>query len=606
MTSSRRDFLKRATLTSAPIIFPSLTGGALLAADGLDRLFSVAEVDIVDSKGTHRSSPCDLERRKDGAWRFTVSKESLKAPDIDFVDVKIPACNAVKGDAGYFITTTSAIGTFRNDNGIYRSKRNYYSFFGMKTPRVTWIAIVKKLNLEFDFVAEVKAGNYQVFPRFCIGRMGFEPYEDIVVDFYPLGADASYSDMAKKYRKYQLLRGEVRPLKERIKDNPALAHMSKSILCRIAHGGKPIPKDGKGKRIIKDYTLETELPMHVQVTCAQATECIRALKEMGCDYIDLHEVGWNIRGHDGRYPQLFPVEPAIGGEEGLRETIRVAKECGYFISAHTNNTDAYKIADCWSEDFIVKRKDGSLMCVGCWSGGKSYTPCPQAIYDRFILSDYEKIRELGFNGLHHVDVISAIPPRKCHDPAHPLNRRQWAAAHMKIMKHAHDVFGGFTSECGFDHVAKYLDFAFYINHKSTTRSDMLDRYVPVWQIVYHGIIPSSAFFSDTGCSMKKDAKVIRLHHAEFGGRPVFYGGWTKLSNLHFVKEVYDEYQKVSYLQLEFMEDHRALTDDVYLTVYGDGSEVVTNYTDEVFGYRGKKVSPRDYLLFPGHGRKNNG
>lgn len=577
-----------------------LLTGTLFAADPSEKLFSVAEVDVVNKEGTHKPLQCGLEKQTDGAWRLTISKEALRTLGIDFLDIKIPTCNAIKGEDGYFITTTSAIGTFHENNGIYRTRRNYYKFFGMKTTRSTWMAIVKKLELEFDFVAEVKNGKYQVFPRFCIGRMGFEPYEDIVVDFYFLGESASYSEMAKKYRQYQLARGEVHPLKERIKNNPVLERTAKSILCRIAHGGKAIQRDDKGKRIIKDYTLDTELPMRVYATCAQATECIKALKKMGCDYIDFHEVGWNIGGHDGRYPQLFPVEPAIGGGAGLRETIRAAKECGYSISAHVNHTDAYKIADCWSEDFIAKKKDGSLMYVGSWAGGKAYTPCPHAIFDRFVKSDYKKIKDLGFNGLHHVDVISAISPRECHDPEHPLNRKQWAEAQMKIMKYAQDLFGGFTSEGGFDHVIKYLDFAFYINHKSTPRNDMLDRYIPMWQLVYHGIVPSSAFFSDTNGAMKKDAKVIRLHHAEFGGRPVFYGGWSKLANLHFVKDVYDEYQKVSYLQLEFMEDHRVLAKDVYLTVYGDGSEVVTNYTKEDnFEYRGKRIGPQDYALFSG-------
>ena len=577
------------------------SGKPLLAQEAADGLFSTATADFVDRNGASRSVTYHLDKREDGAWRLSIDKEQLTNRNIDFVDVKLPAANAKTGEDGYFITTTSAIGTFRKQDGIYRTSRNYYAFFGMKTPRVTWVAIVKKLNLEFDFVVQARDGEYEVFPRFCIGRMGFPPYENIVVDFYPLRADASYADMAKTYRQYQLGRGEVKPLKERMADNPALRRMARSILCRVAHGGKPIPKDSNGRKIAKDYTLDTELPMRVYTTCDEATECIKALKQMGCDYIDFHEVGWNIRGHDGRYPQLFPVEPSIGGEAGLRETIKTAKECGYYISAHTNNTDAYKIADCWSEDYIAKRKDGSLMRVGCWAGGTAYTPCPQAVFERFIKDDYEKLRDLGFNGLHHVDVISAIPPRECHDPDHPLNRREWAGAYLRIMKHAHDVFGGFTSECGFDHVARYLDFAFYINHSCEVRSEMLDRYLPIWQVVYHGIIPSSAFFSDTNGSRKKEAKVIRLHHAEFGGRPVFYGGWTKLENLHSVKETYDEYQKVSYLQLEFMEDHKPLAENVYLTVYGDGSEVLTNYTQEAFLYRGKTVGPEDYLLFPGSG-----
>ena len=70
----------------------------------------------------------------------------------------------------------------------------------MKNPRTTWVAIVKKLKLEWEQRIEIRNGNYQVFPRFNIKNIGFKPYEDIVVDFYELkGKDASYVGMAKKY-----------------------------------------------------------------------------------------------------------------------------------------------------------------------------------------------------------------------------------------------------------------------------------------------------------------------------------------------------------------------------------------------------------------------
>jgi hypothetical protein len=36
-------------------------------------------------------------------------------------------------------------------------------------------------------------------------------------------------------------------------------------------------------------------------------------------------VGWNQKGHDGRWPQIFPVEEALGGEEKLRRLIRKAR-----------------------------------------------------------------------------------------------------------------------------------------------------------------------------------------------------------------------------------------------------------------------------------------
>ena len=50
------------------------------------------------------------------------------------------------------------------------------------------------------------------------------------------------------------------------------------------------------------------------------------------------------------------------------------------------------------------------------------------------------------------------------------------------------------------------------------------------------------------------------------------------------------------LQLEFMEDHKKLADGVYLTVYGDGSKVVTNYSETPFAYDGKTVKAKDFIL----------
>ncbi len=541
-----------------------------------------------------------LARQEDGAWRAFISRDKLNADkDLKAVDIVVPACEAKKGEDGFFINTRSMLGTYRLDNGSYSSfGGNHVAFFGAKNPRHTWVAIVKGLNLEFSMVAEAKNGEYKIFPRFEIERMeGAPAYEDAIVDFYELPTAASYPEMAKKYRQYQLARGEIIPLKQRIKNNPKLERLAKSIVCRVQHGGKPIPKDKNGKRIIADQTLATEPKMNVAATCQQATDSIKLLKKYGCDYVDLQEVGWNIRGHDGRYPQLLPVEPAIGGEEKLKETVETAKKLGYNISAHVNHTDAYRIADCWSEDYIARRADGSLMYVGCWAGGKAFTPCPKAIFELFPKKDYLMIRDrLGFNGIQHVDVISAIAPRVCHDSRHPLNRRQWSDAYLKIMKYGHDVSGGFTSECGFDHVIKYLDWAFYINH-SMRLPKMFDRFVPTWQLVYHGAVPTMPFFSDTGFNMKKDWPDIRLRMAEYGSRPVYYGGWLGETNIaNYVKPLYDEYQKIAYLQMELMEDHKQIADGVFQTTYANGDRVVVNYNDITVEFEGKPLFAKDYRL----------
>ncbi|MBE6413833.1 MAG: hypothetical protein E7035_04685 [Verrucomicrobiaceae bacterium] len=551
--------------------------------------------------GKSETKDYKLALQDDGAWRVRLSKEDLNSiKGLKSVDILLPASYAKKGEEGYFINTLSMMGTYKLYNSSYSSNvRNHVAFFGMKNPRATWVTIIKGLPLEFSMVAEAKDGKYKVFPRFEIEKMeGMPVYEDAIADFYPLCNKATYVDMAKVYRKYQVDRGEIKPLKERIKTDKKLERLAKSIMCRIPFGSKPIPKDKKGRWIPRDYTPETELPMTLHCTFDQAKESVELLKKYGCDFVDLQLVGWNIRGHDGRYPQLLPVEPAAGGEEKLKQLTARAKELGYNISAHTNHTDVYKVADSFDESYVAKRKDGSLMYVGCWAGGKAYTPCPKAIFELYPKKDYPMIRDrLGFNGKHHVDVISAIAPRICHDPNHKLNRKEWAEAYLKIMKYAHDVTGGFTSECGFDHVIKYLDWAFYINH-SMHLPKIFDRHLPIWQIVYHGYVPSEAFFSDTGNNLRKDWQTIRLHHAEFGARPVYYGGWLGEHKIKtYVKPLYDEYQKVSHLQLEFMEDHKQIADNVYLTVYSNGQEVVTNYSDITIEYKGKPVYAKDYRLF---------
>ena len=209
-----------------------------------DKYFNTVEVDFVGAEGAKVAMEYPIKKRKDGGWRVRIPKKDLLEETIEGVDIKIPACRAKKGEDGYFITNTSAIGTFRLDNGTFASRRNYYTFFGMKNPRAAWVAIVKKLKLEYELRVEVKNGVYEIFPRFLIKAIEFPPYEDIVVDFYELkGESANYAGMAKKYREYQLKRGEVKPLKERIKNNPKLEMMAKSILLRAQHGAKPIPVD---------------------------------------------------------------------------------------------------------------------------------------------------------------------------------------------------------------------------------------------------------------------------------------------------------------------------------------------------------------------------
>ena len=65
----------------------------------------------------------------------------------------------------------------------------------------------------------------------------------------------------------------------------------------------------------------------------------------------------------------------------------------------------------------------------------------------------------------------------------------------------------------------------------------------------------------------------------------------------FVRKGYDEFEKLTNLQLEFMEQHEMLSPDVFRTAFSDGSEIITNYGTEAYPYKGKTVESLQYRLF---------
>ena len=160
--------------------------------------------------------------------------------------------------------------------------------------------------------------------------------------------------MAREYRRYQLTAGGCVPLKERVEADPRLKRSAEGISVRIRMGWKPAPSP------VENQTPETEPPMHVACTFARAGQIAEALYASGVRNAELCLVGWNYGGHDGRFPQIFPPDPRLGGEEKLRELIRRTKALGYNIVCHDDATAAYTIADCFDEEYLLKTKDGGL------------------------------------------------------------------------------------------------------------------------------------------------------------------------------------------------------------------------------------------------------
>ena len=541
-----------------------------------------------------------------------VQRLRLAASDIPTgarkLDVRPNFAEAKTGEEGYFVMPNGYLGSFRKQEGTQSLRGNCMPMFGMKTPRTTFVGIVTGRSNDYTLIVQAKEGVYTIFPRFELDERA---RDDIAIEYHMLsGEDADYSGMARTYRKYQLDRGACRSLKERIKESPELAYSAKSVEVRIRLGWKPAPSP------VEEQTLETEPPMKVAVTFDRVGEILDEFQKQGVENAQICLVGWNRKGHDGRYPQLFPVEEALGGEAKLRQLIKKAQKMGFQIVGHTNSSDAYGISNVWDEEYLIKKPDGTLSKNASWSGGRMYNVCPQRAFERFVPKDLQAVAGLGFRGVHYIDVVTIVPPRSCFDPRHPLTRDESAMWVGRIMKQAKDTFGGAASEGGYDFCCGNLDYALYISFADWSKlPDMVDRLVPIWQLVYHGIILSNPFSITTNYTIKGDS--ARLKMVEFGGRPMFYfhskfksnnKNWmgdeditcendeALIAGVAAIKEGHDEYGKLRHLQPEFMENHSMLAPEVFLTAYSDGTEIISNYSEAAFTYKEREVAPLRYIL----------
>ena len=144
----------------------------------------------------------------------------------------------------------------------------------------------------------------------------------------------------------------------------------------------------------------------------------------------------------------------------------------------------------------------------------------------------------------------------------------------------------------------------------------MDGYLPTWSIVYNGIIMSTPFYATIDAGVPREAggksdavgqnrKVFEFLDTpqktlmklfEFGGRPMFY--YTDYrKDVPAVAQVYRAWQPLKHLQKEFIHAHVELAPEVFATRYENGEELVTNYSEQAFAYRGRTVKPQSYEFY---------
>ncbi|MBP3663204.1 MAG: hypothetical protein J6J25_08885 [Bacteroidales bacterium] len=571
-----------------------------------------------NSDGTRDTMTVQLTPCKDHL-SLHVSKEELAK--VDTLCILPEFANATAGEEGSWIYPCGFVTKFKEGReGRYsRHKRHPLPILGYDTPRGFYMGYVRTYRYDVSHISLAEKDHYTFTTELRIADV--EPYEDFHMDFYPLeGSEATYSGMGRLYRQMQIEAGNIVPLRERVKTRPELKYVVENPEVRIRQCWKPVPTP------VLDQTPENEPMLRVKVTFERVKDIVDEMKKQGVK-AELCLVGWNLKGHDGRFPTHFPPEPELGGEKALRDLISYAQENGFQIVPHICTGDAYKVSEDWNEADIAKNPDGSLSTHAVYGSGRMYDMCYKVAFEKHAQKIHDRLADMGFRGLLYNDVYSIVPPTVCHDPDHPVNSKEAQMWGYKTFEDGAKKLGGIASEGGYDHLAPILDYCLYTimspDYGNIDVRPMRDGYVPLWHIVYNGTILSCPISSCVNYTVKEPS--VAMKQLEYGGHPTYYfysahrddaanwmGGRTKTGvskdllcgtqqeleeAVAAIRKGCDHLAEYGHLQYEFMEDHCELAPQVFRTLWSDGTELICNYTEEPYTYKGVEVSPSDYKYF---------
>lgn len=570
--------------------------------------------------GTRRIEKCPLSVRDGKVSFLRIPAERLRGSGAVSLRLTPSFGHAAKGEAGYWFSPYGYYGEWDCGNGLFRAgkERMNMPMFGWATPCGAWLAIIVSLRLYPRLVVEAVEGRYSVSCELD-EELCREPYEDFEIEFHGFPAGTGYAALARRYREWQLSRGAVKPIRERAADNPALAYAAEAPEIRIRQAWKPVPSP------VPHQQPENEPQVHVAATFRRIGDISRALRSAGVGKAELCLVGWNIGGHDGRWPQAFPSESLLGGDGALREAIKSVKSDGYLVVPHGNFRDGYEIADSWDAEWVCKDADGMPVADprNFWGGGLPYMVCPQRAFERFATKDIPRMAAFGFGGLGYFDVVSIVEAPVCRDGRHCCNRAESARWWERCAEISRRELGGFASEGAMDHFAGSLDSVLYasfdspvdIEREYAEGKSLAKRHVPIVQLVYNGIWLQNPFTNTVNVTVQSRYWLLKL--LEYGGRPSFYfhskfvsngTDWMGNGDLSCatdealsaaaakIKEGCEIWRHFSRLQKEFMDGHEQLSEGVFLTTWSDGTRLVTNYADSPFDFGGHAVGAMDYAL----------
>jgi len=296
-----------------------------------------------------------------------------------------------------------------------------------------------------------------------------------------------YVSIAAAYRAVARANGLLVTWDRKIRQNPERAKYLGASNVKLWHALQ--------RRMNEDST--EEVSVQVNWTFDEAAQVAEHVKnDLKMEKVLFGLGGWTRRGYDNQHPDILPAAPELGGDGAFADCARRVMKLGYLFSPHDNYQDMYRDSPSWSEDWITKAADGSLVKGGRWNGGRAYITCSQkAIELARRPQNLPAVKKLVGANSYFIDTTYAVGLFECFDPNHPLAKTGDMKWKQALSDYARETFGSFGSEDGREWAIPHADFFEGITGVSgasfaskTLLSDTGGVAIPLFELVYHDAI----------------------------------------------------------------------------------------------------------------------
>jgi hypothetical protein len=414
----------------------------------------------------------------------------------------------------------------------------------------------------------------------------------------------NYVALAKIFRQYAKENALFKSLKEKIRDNPEVAKITKGRNIYLFLS-EPIPPqnsdlyneycrttlEGMPGAQFKDYDAhENTLPTKDYFSYARVLEILEYLDHSG-HLGHVHLGGWLNSGYDGRFPDIWPFNDSLGTPDEFKRIFE--KDRKYAVALHDNYQDMYKISPSFPEGLVINMH-GHIMRGGVWSNQQSYIINARngCFYQK---RNWEKLKELGVKYIY-TDVLTATNMYESYEEGNELTKTECLQNRAKMLEFYVNNNIVASSEDGMDFGIPYISFfpANTVHEPGVT--------IPLFGLVYHDcVVLGNGAYKDLGFNNPNEegSYPSLLHMMLWGVQLHFWTvgekGWKNYLAIEQKTKYLDEwFEKIA---LDEMISHRYLSDDFLTeeTVFESGNRIVCNFSDEsrringdiipAFGYR---------------------